>query len=129
MRRSSRVVLVVAVLAVAGMVSVSPALAKTGPDLAVSSLAEPPDGVPHAGAWQESYTVANQGNKKAGRTTVRFYLTRIQRNPRRGDFRLKGNVDKLKIRKLAPADELARRVKVRVPNRVPNGNYYLAACV
>jgi hypothetical protein len=129
MRRSSRVVLVVAVLAVAGMVSVSPALAKTGPDLAVSSLAEPPDGVPHAGAWQESYTVANQGNRRAGRTSVRFYLARRQHNPRKGDFRLRGNASKARIRKLGAGNELARRIKLRVPASVPNGNYYLVACI
>jgi len=130
MRRSMRVVLFVAVMAVAGMVVASPALARTGPDLVVSAIAEPPDGVAHGGAFQVSYTVANEGNKRAKKKTLtQFYLTKKQRNPKSGDFRLRGNNKKKRINKLRAQNDIARRIKLRLSTRIPNGNYYLVACV
>jgi len=111
------------------MVSVSPALAKTGPDLVVSALSEPPDGVAHGGAFQVSYTVSNEGNQRARRKTItEFYLTKKQRNPRRGDFKLRGNKRKKTINRVRAQNDLARRIKLRLSTRIPNGNYYLVAC-
>jgi CARDB len=130
MRWSVRVVLVVGVAAVVSVASVSPALARSGPDLVVSSLAEPPDGVARGGSFQESYTVANQGNRRARRrTTVEFYLTARQRNPRRGDRRLRGRARRKRINRLAAKNELARRIKLRLPASVTDGLYYLVACI
>src|SRR3954453_13357787 len=129
MSRSLRVVLAVVVVCVLGLVSASSALARTGPDLVVSAIAEPPDGVSHGGAFQVSYTVANEGNKRAGKKTLtQFYLTKKQRNPKRGDFRLRGNNKKKRINKLKEHNDLARRIKLRLSTRIPDGNYSLVAC-
>jgi len=112
------------------LVSASSALAATGPDLVVSALSEPPDGVAHGGAFQVSYTVANEGNVRAGKKTrTEFYLTRKQRNPKKGDFRLRGNRKKKTINRLRVHNDLARRIKLRLSTRIPNGLYYLVACV
>lgn len=129
MRRMFHVVFAVAVIAVIGLVSASSALAKSGTDLVVTGLSEPPDGVKHAGTFQVSYTVANEGTKRARRKTLtQFYLTKKQRNPRRGDFRLRGNNKKKRINKIKEHNDLARRIKLRLSTRIPDGNYYLVAC-
>jgi hypothetical protein len=96
----------------------------------VSSLAEPPDGAAAGGSFQESYTVSNQGSKDTRRlTTVRFYLAKKQRNPRKGDRRLKARKSKTVVRRLKAHADLARRVKLTLSKSTPNGNYYLVACV
>jgi hypothetical protein len=129
MRRSFRVILAVLVVSVLGLVSASSALARSGPDLVVSALAEPPDGVAHGGTFQVSYTVANEGNRRASkRTRTEFYLTKKQRNPRRGDFKLRGNSRKKRINRLRAFNDLARRIKLRLSTRIPDGLYYLVAC-
>jgi hypothetical protein len=130
MCRVVRVGVAVAVVAVIGMVLSSPALAKSGSDLVVSGISEPPDGVAHGGAFQVSYTIANEGNKRASKKTLtQFYLTKKQRNPTSGDFRLSGNNTKKRINKLAAKNDIARRIKLRLSKRIPDGLYYLAACV
>jgi len=112
------------------LVSATSALARTGSDLVVSALSEPPDGVSHGGAFQVSYTVANEGNKRAKKKTLtQFYLTKKQRNPTSKDFRLRGNNKKKRINKLKAQNDLARRIKLRLSTRVPDGLYYLVACV
>src|SRR3954449_1529779 len=130
MSRSLRVVFAVVAVCVLGLVSASSALARTGSDLVVTGLSEPPDGVAHGGSFQVSYTVANEGNKRARRKTLtQFYLTKKQRNPTGADFRLRGNNKKKRINKLRAQNDIARRIKLRLSTRVPDGLYYLVACV
>lgn len=115
-------------LAAAAAVLLGGALSASGraarPDLVVKSLRGVPDALGRGESFEVRVKVRNAGNRKAGRSVARFYLSP---NPQRSGkvTRLGG---KLKVKPLRPGDSFKDKVNLTVPPSTPLGSLYLVAC-
>ena len=113
-------------LAVAGFLAagVSPALAKSKPDLVVKSLAGLPAFVEPGEDFSVTVTTQNKGKGKAKASVTRFALS-TDGTPSGDDIVLDGDQAVKKLRRKAKAKD---DVELSVPGSAAEGGYELLAC-
>jgi hypothetical protein len=94
------------------------------PDLTVSDLAEPPQAVAAGTSFRQSFAVANQGNRSAGKkSSTSFFLDQNADNTAGRTAIGRGSISNL-----AGNGELNKRVTLTVPAGLATGDYFLVAC-
>lgn len=116
--------MVAAALLLAAVSAPSYAATVPRPDLQVSAITSPPRAAATGSSFAARATVVNAGTTFAGKSTLRYYLSRDRLRDLR-DVQLHGASQ---IRALAPAGLQAASVKLWLPASVVPGNYYLLAC-
>jgi hypothetical protein len=94
------------------------------PDLAVSSLSNPPASAPRGGSFSVTDTTTNQGTASAGASTTRFRLS-LDSTITGADPLLTGS---RAVASLAAAANSSGTITVTVPTTMALGTYYLGAC-
>ena len=96
------------------------------PDLVMSGLAEPPDQARPGDQFVNTFTVSNEGRRRArGRSITRGYLSTGRHRGGGDDIRLEGQ---RRTRPIRAGAQAMGRVKFVIPTRTPDGRYYLILC-
>jgi hypothetical protein len=98
--------------------------APSKPDLTVSDLQEPPETATAGSTFRETFSVANQSGRKAGkRTSTSFFL---DQTPDSSTGRT--SVGKGSVSPIAGQNETSKRARLTVPAGLAAGEYFLVGC-
>jgi len=121
--RSRRILGLFGAIVLLALLAATPAHAKKKPDL-VEQAVSAPKAATAGDSFDVSDTVKNKGNKKAGKSTTRFVLSKDDKAGH-GDIDLIGS---RQVPKLKPRKKSSGITAVEVPAAAPPGTWFLLAC-